>query len=88
MLISEAAPQGWDHSRVELRAKPVGRLSYVFDGAVYANEPFLAPMIDDYWARVRVKMGLSPNRHPVLAVAASDGCTIKTLPWWELGTLS
>jgi hypothetical protein len=88
MLISQTAPQGWDRSGIELQAKAVGRLSYVFDGAVYANEPFLAPMIDDYWARVRFKMGLTSSRHPILAVAASDDCTINALPWWELSTRS
>ena len=84
MLITEAAPQGWDRSRVELHAKTIGRLSYVFDGAIYANEPFLAPMIDEYWARVGFKMGLKPSRHPILAVAASDDCKMSALPWWQL----
>jgi hypothetical protein len=37
---------------------------------------------------LRVKLGLSPNYHPVLAVAASDECAINALPWWELGRLS
>ena len=88
MLISKAVPQGWDQSSIELLAKPVGRLTYVFDGAVHAHQPFLAPMLDEYWTRVRIKMGQSPNRHPVLAVAASDDCALNTLPWWELGVLS
>ena len=88
MLISEVAPQGWNRSSIELWAKPVGRLTYVFDGAVHAHQPFLAPMLDQYWMRVRIKMGLSPNRHPVLAVAASDDCAVDALPWWELGVLS
>jgi hypothetical protein len=55
MLITEAAPQGWDRSSIELLAKPVGRLTYVFDGAVHAHEPFLAPMLDEYWTRARIK---------------------------------
>jgi hypothetical protein len=88
MLISEAAPQGWDHSSKEIWAKPIGRLSYIFDGAVHMHEPFLAPVIDEYWTRVRFKMGLSPSRHPVLAVAATDECSINALPWRELDTLS
>jgi hypothetical protein len=88
MLISEAAPQGWDRSRLELLAKPVGRLTYVFDGAVHAHQPFLAPMLDQYWMRVRLRLGLSSNRHPVLAVAASDDCAVDALPWSELGVLS
>jgi hypothetical protein len=88
MLISEAAPQGWDRSRIELWAKPVGRVAYVFDGAVHAHQPFLAPMLDEYWMRVRVKIGLSPNHHPILAVAASDDCAVNALPWWELGMVS
>jgi hypothetical protein len=88
MLISEAAPQGWNRSSIEIWAKPVGRLSYVFDGAVHQHEPFLAPVIDEYWTRVRFKMGLSANRHPVLAIAASDDCAINALPWRELHILS
>ena len=88
MLISEAAPQGWTRSSIELWAEPVGRLTYVFDGAVHAHQPFLAPMLDHYWMRVRIKLGLSPNRHPVLAVAASDDCAVDALPWRELGVLS
>jgi hypothetical protein len=88
MVIRKAVPQGWDRSSIELLAKPVGRLTYVFDGAVHAHQPFLAPMLDEYWMRVRFKLGLSPNRHPVLAVAASDDCAVDAIPWWELGVLS
>jgi hypothetical protein len=88
MLISEAAPQGWNRSSIELRAEPVGRLSYVFNGVVYADEPFLAPIIDEYWTRIRFKMGLTQSRHPVLAVAASDDCAINALPWSEFAMTS
>jgi hypothetical protein len=88
MLIREAAPQGWDHSSIELTAKLVGRLSYVFEGVVYEQQPFLAPMIGDYWTRARSKMGFSASRHPILAVAASDDCSINALPWWELSVPS
>jgi hypothetical protein len=88
MLITEAAPQGWNRDSIELRSKPVGQLNYIFDGAVHKREPFVAPLLDEYWTRVRIKMGLNPSRHPVLAVAASDDCSINTLPWRELGTLS
>jgi hypothetical protein len=88
MLIREAVPQGWNRSSIELQAKPVGRVRYVFDGAVYQHEPFVAPVMDEYWTMVRIKMGLSPSRHPLLAVAASDDCAINALPWWELGILS
>ena len=88
MLIREAAPQGWNRSAFDLWAKSVGRLTYVFDGAVYVHEPFLAPMLAKYWMRVRIKMGHSPNRHPVLAVAASDNCAIDALPWPEFGMLT
>jgi hypothetical protein len=88
MLISEAAPQGWNNSSIELLAKPVGRLHYVFDGAVQERESFLAPVVDEYWTRVRLKMGLSHSRHPMLAVAASDDCGVDSLPWWQLSVLS
>jgi hypothetical protein len=85
MLLTEASPEGWNRGGIELRSKPVGRLNYIFDGAVHVHEPFLAPMIDEYWTRVRIKLGLRPSWHAVLAVAASDDCAINGLPWWELG---
>jgi hypothetical protein len=88
MLIREAEPHGWNNSATEFHTKEVGRLRYVFDGTVYEHEPFLAPVIGQYWTILRIKMGLSPNSHPVLAVAASDDCAIDTLPWWELSILS
>jgi hypothetical protein len=88
ILISEADPQ--KSGTIELLARPVGRLSYVFDGAVHEHEPSAAwAMIDKYSARVSIKMGVDPTHHtPVLAIAASDECSINALPWWELGTLS
>lgn len=88
MLISETTPQGWDKSSNEMWAKAVGRLSYIFAGAVHADEPFIAPMLDRWWMWVRLKMGLSANRHPLLAVAASEDCAINALPWWELAVQS
>ncbi len=88
MLIREAEPHGWDNSRIEFLTKEVGQVKYVFDGVVYEHEPFPAPVIGQYWAILRSKMGLSPNRHPVLAVAASDDCQIDRLPWRELSILS
>lgn len=87
MLISEATPQGWDRNQNELLAKPVGRLSYIFDGAIQPYEPFLAPVLYSWWRQVRIKLGLSPNYHPVFAVAASEECAIDTLPWWQLAVL-
>jgi hypothetical protein len=88
MLISKAEAHGWDRSSIEMKAQPTGRLSYVFDGVLYEHEPFLAPVMDEYWTHLRSKMGLSPNYHPVLAVAASDDCSINALPWRELGAVS
>jgi hypothetical protein len=88
MLISEATPQGWDRNSNAIWAKPVGRLSYIFNGAVQVDEPFLGPMLERWWTGFRVKLGLSPNYHPVLAVAASDDCAVDSLPWWELSVLS
>ena len=88
MLISKAEAHGWNRSSIEIKAQSTGRLTYVFDGALYEHEPFLVPVIDEYWTHLRSKMGLSPNYHPVLAVAASDHCYINALPWRELGVLS
>ena len=87
MLISEAAPQGWNRSSIELLAKPVGRLTYVFDGAVHAHQPFLAPMLDEYWMRVRIKW--ASVQTVIRSLLSPPRTTARlTLPWWELGVLS
>ena len=88
ILIRKAEAHGWNRSSIEINAQSTGRVSYVFDGALYEHEPFLAPVIDEYWTHLRSKMGLRPSYHPVLAVAASEDCSINVLPWQELGTLS
>lgn len=88
ILIGEADPQ--KSGTIELLSRPVGRLSYVFEGAVHEHEPSGAwAMIDKSLARVSIKIGVDLRHHtPVLAVAASDECSINALPWWELATLS
>jgi hypothetical protein len=89
MMIVEADKRGSTSGTIELLAKPIGRLRYVFDGAVHEHQQSLASVIiDDYWARLSIKMGLSPSHQRMLAVAASDDCSINTLPWRELGSLS
>jgi hypothetical protein len=88
MLISKAEAHGWDRSSIEMKAQSMGRLNYVFDGALYEHEPYLAPVINEYWTHLRNKLGLIPNYHPVLAVAASDDCAINSLPWWEIGMIT
>jgi hypothetical protein len=56
---------------------------------LYEHELFLAPVIDEYWTHLRNKLGLSPNYHPVLAVAASDDCEARwnflRLYLWSIG---
>ena len=42
MLIGPATPP--TSGSIELLAKPIGRLSYIFDGAVHEHEP--SPEID------------------------------------------
>jgi len=88
MLVRQADPHGWNRSSIELQAKPVGQIIYIFDGTLHEREPFLAPVIDEIWTKVRLKLGFRSSWHPVLAVAASDECSINMLPWRELGTLS
>ena len=51
-----------DRDLIQSRAKPIGQLTYIFDGVLYAEQPFLAPMLNEYWSRVRIKFGLVPNR--------------------------
>jgi hypothetical protein len=61
ILISEADPQ--KSGAIELLARPVGPLSYVFDGAVHEHEPSPA------WAMIDCGSKTKPDRGALTATA-------------------
>jgi hypothetical protein len=90
LLVSEMVPQGWNLDSINTMGTLEGRLSFVFKGVVYTDHPvsITRTTLSHYWTRLQQKMGLDASWNPVLAVVASDGCSLDALPWKEIAELS
>jgi len=88
LVIREIIPQGWDLDSAKTLGAHEGRLSFIFKGRVYTDLPLGSTILSHYWTRLQQKMGLNASSNPVLAVAASDGCSLDALPWKEIAELS
>lgn len=68
-------------------AAPVGRLRFAHRGRLHDQEPKVLGLFDSYLWRELRRIGIRTPRKPVIAVAASPGCTIENLPWTEVAAL-
>jgi len=85
LQIREALPHKVDS--IKTLAASEGQLAFVFKGEMYPDYPEIKARIDHRWTRLQQMVGLAVGWHPVVAVAASDGCSIRALPWTEIATL-
>ena len=90
LLIREMIPQGWNLDSIKTLDTQEGRLSFVFKGMVYTDQPINIgnTTLTHYWTRLQQKLGLDSVSNPVLAVVASESCSLDTLPWKEIAELS
>jgi hypothetical protein len=89
LLIREMIPQGWNLDSIKTLDSQEGRLSFVFKGMVYTDQPINIgnTTLTHYWTRLQQKLGLDSVSNPVLAVVASESCSLDALPWKEIAEL-
>ena len=90
LLIEEMFPRGWNLDSIKTLHAQEGRLSFVFKGMVYTDQPINIgnTTLTHYWTRLQQKLGLDSVSNPVLAVVASESCSLDALPWKEIAELS
>ena len=90
LLIREMIPQGWNLDSIKTLDSQEGRLSFVFKGMVYTDQPINIgnTTLAHYLTRLQQKLGLDSVSNPVLAVVASESCSLDVLPWKEIAELS
>ena len=88
LLIEQMFPRGWNLDSIRTLHAQEGRLSFVFKGRVYTDQPIGSTILSDYWTRLQQKLGLHPVSNPVLAVVASENCSLDALPWKEIAELN
>jgi hypothetical protein len=85
MLIMEMEPRGTNLDRIDSAGKAVGSpVVFVFEGVVYREPPVRRTLLKYYWSRLEQRLGFKGRLEPVLAVAASEKCSVERLPWADI----
>ena len=88
MLIVQQPSEGSTKDRIEQLAQPFGPLLYVYRGRITVDPPRLEPYVRDRIVRELHQFGLSAERSPLLAVAASPGCSLQEINWSRLASFN
>ena len=88
LLIRLASPYSGNLDSINISARDVGPLVFVFNGSVDPRPPISATLLYHYRQRLRELLGFRVTVFPLLAVAASDGCSVESLPWREIAGIS
>lgn len=87
VLLADFPPHGTMAEPLSLLARPIGPLRYVWRGEMRDSAPKLVPLTLFLVQRELRRIGLSPSRHPLIAVAASPRCDLAPIDWSALATL-
>lgn len=81
LTLALMAPQGWHGGVVRSLLAPGEELFFVFDGAVYAEQPVMRSRFRLYWTLVLRRLGIDAALHPLFGVVATPVCAARDLPW-------
>ena len=87
MMVSDYRPHGTFGDALASYGRAVGPLHYVWRGHRSDSAPKLLPLSEFFVERELRRLGFSPRRHPILAVAASDACRADRIDWTPLSSL-
>lgn len=87
LMLADYPPHGTVAEPLSLIARPVGPLRYLWNGEVIEAPPKLWPLTSFLIQRELRRMGFSPPRRTLIAVAGSNGCDLKAIDWRKLATL-
>jgi hypothetical protein len=82
LWVARVSPLGHEADLVRRIGTAADRISYVFRGTVYGEQPVARTVASYLWFRFLRELGLVPRIPPVIAVVSS--CDVKQLPWNEL----
>jgi hypothetical protein len=84
LKIVQLAPNGSNRDLFRSLAAEADRAFVVFRGKVYAQQPVLWTVLDDFWVRHLRELGVTMHSTPVIAVAVNSSCDAERIPWNEL----
>ena len=87
MMLAEYRPHGINAEPLAAHARPLSPLRFAWRGALADSAPKLLPLSEFYLDRELRRAGFQPTRHPIVAVAGSEGCKLAALSWHQLAEL-
>ena len=87
VLVADYPPHGTLRQVIAIAARDVAPLRYAWRGGVSDDAPKLLPLLDFYVWREAGRLGLSPARHPIAAVAMSPDCPASRIDWRGLASV-
>ena len=87
MTVREYPPEGTFASTFAEQARAIGPLRFAYRGALVAEPPKMRPLTANYLRRVQQRLGMTPAREPIIAIAAAPACDVAALPWNRLTNL-
>jgi hypothetical protein len=87
MTVREYPPEGTFASTFFEQARAIGPLRFAYRGALVAEPPKVRPLVANYMRRIQQRLGMSPAREPIIAIAAASACDVAALPWERLASL-
>jgi hypothetical protein len=88
LKIVQLAPNGSNRDLFRSLAAGADRAFVVFRGKVYAQQPILWTVLDDFWVRHLREFGVTMHSTPVIAVAANSSCDAERIRWNGLSEAS
>jgi hypothetical protein len=82
LWVARISPLGHETDLVRRIGVAADRISYIFQGVVYGEQPVARTVVAYLWFRFLRELGLVPRIPPVFAVVSS--CDVERLPWNEL----
>jgi hypothetical protein len=85
LQIARLSPDGSNRDLIRHLAAGTDHSFVVFRGAVYTRQPVFWTLLDHFWSRFLLQLGLIDHTTPIISVAASSWCNAEELPWSEQG---
>lgn len=87
LLANLVTPEGFQRGLVRQLASERDQVSFVFDGATYADQPAWLTWTHHQWRVLNGHLGRRTPARPVLGIVASPACDLRSLPWGEIAEL-
>lgn len=87
LIAREYAPEGTFAATIADQARAIGPLRFAYRGELAAEPPKVRPLMATYVRRFEQRLGMTPPREPIVAIAAAPACDVAALPWERLASL-